>query len=60
MHKTTYAERRSGEDRRRNRRRSFVRAMISQLKPSTDRRRRQRRTLYIRRDTYTIYLPDRV
>ncbi len=60
MHKVTFAERRSGKDRRQRRRRSLKRTLKEFWKPSTWRRRRIRRAPWIRRDTYTVYLPDRI
>jgi hypothetical protein len=57
MHKATFVERRSGEDRRQRRRRNLKRFLRECLKPSTYRRRSTRRATYIRRDTYTVYLP---
>ncbi len=60
MHKVTFTERRSGEDRRKNSRRSFWRWFRTCLKPATYRRRRIRRMPYIRGETYSQYEPDRL
>ena len=57
MHKVTFEERRSGGDRRQARRRSWKRFLRECLKPSTYRRRKTRRSPYIRGETYTVYLP---
>lgn len=60
MHKVTFAERRSGEDRRKQHRRGFLRWLKTCWRPSTYRRRRIRRAPYIRGETYSQYLPDRI
>lgn len=57
MHKATFVERRSGEDRRNRKRRSLKRFLRECLKVSTYRRRATRRASYLRRETYTVYLP---
>lgn len=60
MHKVTFTERRSGEDRRKRSRRGLLRWLRTFWKPSAYRRRRTRRSLYIRGETYSQYLPDRI
>lgn len=60
MQKITYAERRSGEDRRKSKRRGLKRFLTSFWRVSTYRRNWQRRTPYYRKETYTLYLSDRV
>lgn len=60
MQKVTYAERRSGGDRRKSKRRDFKRFLLSFWKISTYRRHRQRRSLYLRTETYTLYHSDRI
>jgi len=57
MHKATFVERRTGEDRRHKKRRNVKRFLRECLKPSTYRRRTTRRASYMRRETYTVYLP---
>ena len=58
VRKIVYTERRSGNDRREKKRRTMGRFLRSSLKLSTYRRRRIRRALYIRRDSYVVYEPD--
>ncbi len=60
MHKVTFAERRSGQDRRLHYRRSLLRWLKRFWHPSTYRRCRIRRAPYIRGETYTLYLSDRI
>lgn len=58
MRKIIYAERRSGIDRRKESRRSVGRFFRECLKPWNYRRRKTRRALYIRRDTYVVFDPE--
>jgi hypothetical protein len=57
MRKVVYAERRSGLDRRNISRRSVGRFFRECLKPANYRRRKTRRTFYIRGETYAVYEP---
>ena len=57
VRKIVYTERRSGNDRRIESRRSVGRFFRECLKPATYRRRRTRRDFYIRGETYAVYEP---
>ncbi|MFB0933489.1 MAG: hypothetical protein QMB60_04985, partial [Pseudomonadales bacterium] len=56
----SFAERRKGVDRRQTPRRGLKRRLLQVWRLSTYRRRWIRRAPYIRRETYTVYLPERV
>lgn len=58
MRKVTYAERRSGIDRRQQKRRSVGRFIREIFKLSNYRRWRTRRASYIRHQTYAVYEAD--
>lgn len=60
MHKLTFSERRSGSDRRQGRRRSLKREALDLCNFTARRRRHERRSIYIRRETYTVYVADRL
>ncbi len=60
MHKMTFAERRSGIERRQKRRRSIGRACQDLFRGMPSRRTKNRRAPYLRGETYTVYLTDRL
>ena len=60
MKKITFAERRSGTDRRKQHRRGIKRYLQEFWKISTYRRYKTRRAPYVRMQTYTVYMPDRI
>ncbi|MEJ6591441.1 MAG: hypothetical protein QNL99_05650 [SAR86 cluster bacterium] len=60
MHKMTFAERRSGVERRQKRRRSFGRVLQDLFRATPSRRAKNRRAPYFRGETYTVYLTDRL
>ena len=60
MHKMTFAERRSGIERRQKRRRSIGRVFQDLFRRRPCRRAKNRRAPYLRGKTYTVYLTDRL